>query len=90
MTRKKVDYTDFKDLRDMAMRYARVHGLWDEQLCEDFGQEYCLAVWLGQHNSLSIQFANFLRKYYGRTDRFGSESSRAKAFALQNMEPYKE
>jgi hypothetical protein len=64
-----IDYNDFAQLRRVAIAYAMKKGLTDEQMCEDFGQEYCLAVWLKKNGSMSIEFCNFLRKYYGRNDK---------------------
>lgn len=72
------------------MAYGRAHGLYDEQMREDFAQDYCLAVWLGQSKSLRMQLVNFYRKTFGRTDKFASEGAKARSFALRTMKSYKE
>ena len=81
---------DFKSMRIQAMKYAEHHKMSNEEMREEFAQEYCLAVWLGKHNSLLYHFVDFLRKQYGRNDRFATEGSLAKSFALKNMSKYDE
>lgn len=85
----KIDYADFKSLWQVAYRYSDSRGLIDKQLREDFAQEYCLAVWLGKHNSLRFQYANFMRKIYGRIDEFATDGPKKKSLALRSMKTLK-
>jgi DNA-directed RNA polymerase specialized sigma24 family protein len=57
---------NWKALRQRAISYAYFRGMTSNELCEDFGQEYCLAILEGQIPSLNIQFANYMRKQGGR------------------------
>lgn len=58
---------DYKKLHKRAMTYAKFR-LFDEQIREDFAQEYCLAVFAGKSRILKFAYIDFLRKYYGRKD----------------------
>lgn len=61
-----MDQENYKALRKRALSYARFRGMQSEELCEDFAQEYCLAIFEGHTRILPFQFANFMRKIGGR------------------------
>lgn len=84
------DYSDFKALRSFAMDYAYYRGVQNEQTREDFAQEYCLAVWLGQSRDVRIQLTNFMRGLYGRNDKHARPGQLAKSYALMTMMSYED
>lgn len=78
---------DYKALRRLALNYAYGRGMRDEELREDFAQEYCLAIFEGKHRDLKIQYCNFCRKYFGRNDKFATRKDLERSLSFQNSIP---
>lgn len=73
-----------------AKAYSYSKGLYNKELQEDFAQEVLLYLLQGRKLKWKNFYADFLRKLYGRTDRYGTPASRAKSFALRTMHEYLE
>ncbi len=62
---------DYKALRLRAISYAHFRGMQSPEHCEDFAQDYCLAVFEGKQRSLAKCFTDYMRKVGGRIYKKG-------------------
>lgn len=83
-----MDARTFYELQTLAKHLARRRGF--KHLGDDFAQVYCLNVWRGSRQPLRLQFIDFLRKEYGRTDKYAYEGDLKKSHARLNQVLYEE